>query len=138
VSDIRDDRVALFANLESAETQPRFWDRVADDVDWTVEGTHVLAGRYHSKADFVAATFTRLEGVLVGGATLKVRHMHVDGDITVAELRSTSKTKEGATFANDYCWVCRFDGEIIVEARAYLDSAMVDYTVHRNENLEWQ
>jgi hypothetical protein len=23
-------------------------------------------------------------------------------------------------------------------ARAYLDPAMVDYTVHRNENLEWQ
>ena len=35
--------------------------------------------------------------------------------------------------ANNYCWVCRFDGEMIVEVRAYLDSAMVDYTIHRNE-----
>ena len=42
------------------------------------------------------------------------------------------------TFANNYCWVCRFDGEMIVEVRAYLDSAMVDYTIHRNENLAWQ
>jgi hypothetical protein len=63
MSDIHDDRAALFANLESAETQPKFWDQVADDVDWTVEGTHALC---------------------------------------------------------------------------YLDSAMVDYTVHRNENLAWQ
>jgi hypothetical protein len=32
MSDIHDDRAALFANLESAEAQPRFWDRVADDA----------------------------------------------------------------------------------------------------------
>ena len=43
-----------------------------------------------------------------------------------------------ALLANTGCWVCRFDGETIVEVRAYLDSAMVDYTIHRNENLAWQ
>jgi ketosteroid isomerase-like protein len=109
-----------------------------DDVDWTVEGTHALCGRYRSKADFIAATFGRLQGVLVGGRNSKVRHIYVDGDTTIAELRSVSKTNEGATFANGYCWVCRFDGGMIVEVRAYLDSAMVDYTIHRNENLTWQ
>jgi hypothetical protein len=30
----------------------------------------------------------RLHGVLVGGAKLKVRHIYVDGDTTIAELRS--------------------------------------------------
>ena len=94
-----------------------------DDVDWTVEGTHALSGRYRSKADFIAATFGRLQGVLVGGRNSKVRHIYVDGDTTIAELRSVSKTNEGATFANGYCWVCRFDGGMIVEVRAYLDSA---------------
>jgi ketosteroid isomerase-like protein len=133
MSDIREDRIALFTDLASAETQPKFWERVADDVDWTVEGTHPLAGRYRSKAEFVAATFTRLAGVLVGGAKLEVEHLHVDGDTTIAELRSTSTTNEGATFDNRYCWVCRFDGDMIVEVRAYLDSAMVAYTVLRNE-----
>jgi uncharacterized protein len=47
---IRDDRIALFAKLQDPATHPQFWDRVADDVDWTVEGTHPLAGRYHNKA----------------------------------------------------------------------------------------
>ena len=96
MSDIHDDRAALFANLESAETQPKFSDHVADDVDWTVEGTHALCGRYRSKADFIAATFDRLHGVLVGGAMLKVRHIYVDGGTTIAELRSSSKTQRGA------------------------------------------
>jgi uncharacterized protein len=56
MSDIHDDRAALFANLESAETQPKFWDQVADDVDWTVEGTHALCGRYRRHAAGVRPT----------------------------------------------------------------------------------
>ena len=36
-------------------------------------------------------------------------------------------------FANDYCWVCRFEADIIVELGAYLDSMMVAYTILRNE-----
>jgi ketosteroid isomerase-like protein len=39
----------IFRNLESGDGQG-FFDHVADDVDWIVEGTHPLAGHYHSKA----------------------------------------------------------------------------------------
>jgi uncharacterized protein len=106
---------------------------VADDVDWTVEGTHPLAGRYRGKDEFTAATFDRLARVLEGGVKLTVEHLYVDGDTTIAELVSTSTTTEGAPFDNRYCWVCRFDGDVIVEVRAYLDSAMVGYVVLRNE-----
>jgi ketosteroid isomerase-like protein len=129
----RQDRAALFANLASAETQPQFWARVADDVDWTVEGTHPLAGRYIGKQKFIDATFARLACVLEGGAKLRVDNLLVDGDTVVAELVSTSISNEGAPFDNKYCWVCRFDGDFIVEVRAYLDSTMVMYTVLRNE-----
>ena len=87
----RDDRIALFAKLQDPATQPQFWDRVADDVDWTVEGTHPLAGHYHDKAQFIAATFARLAGQAVpGGVKLEVMHLYVDGDTTIAELHSTS------------------------------------------------
>jgi uncharacterized protein len=127
------DRIDLFRNLQNPATQPQFWARVAPDVDWTVEGTHALAGRYHNKQEFIDATFNRLGGVLQGGVRLDVEHLYVDGDTTIAELHSTSTTNEGASFDNRYCWVCRFDGDTIVEVRAYLDSMMVDYTIQRNE-----
>jgi ketosteroid isomerase-like protein len=130
----RDDRIALFAKLRDPASQQQFWDRVADDVDWTVEGTHPLAGRYHNKTQFLEATFTRLAGVLRDGVKLEVKHLHVDGGTTIAELHSTSTTNEGADFANTYCWVCRFDGDIIVEVRAYVDTMMVAYTILRNED----
>jgi ketosteroid isomerase-like protein len=58
---------------------------------------------------------------------------NVDGDTTIGELHSISTTNEGAQFANNYCWVCRFDGDEIVEVRACLDSMMAAYTIFRNE-----
>jgi hypothetical protein len=56
---IRDDRADLFSKLESPGTQPQYWARVADDVDWTVGGTHppvcmapprLLTRRYPTRA----------------------------------------------------------------------------------------
>jgi uncharacterized protein len=133
MTDVRDDRQALFGFLESASTQERFFARVADDVDWSVLGTHPLAGRYRGKEAFVTSTFARLHGVLPGGVELSVSRVYVDGDTTIAELIATSRTNEGASFDNHYCWVCRFEDEMIVEVRAYLDSMMVAYTILRNE-----
>ena len=52
--------------------------------------------------EFIDATFGRLAGVLVGGVKLEVQHLFVDGETTIAELRSTSTTIEGAAFANTY------------------------------------
>jgi uncharacterized protein len=129
-----DARRALFAKLADPQSQPEFWAHVADDVDWTVEGTHPLAGRYHDKTTFIESTFNRLAGVLPAGVRLQVRHLYLDGDTAIVELHSTSTTNEGAAFANNYCWVCRFEGDTIVEVRAYLDSMMVAYTILRNES----
>ena len=90
-----DDRMALFTRLQEPATQPEFWALVADNVDWTAKGTHPLAGRYHSKSDFLESAFARLSGVLPGGVKLQITHPYVDGDTTVVELHSTSTTNEG-------------------------------------------
>ncbi|MDL5158323.1 nuclear transport factor 2 family protein [Actinomycetospora termitidis] len=68
---------------------------------------------------------------------LALEHLFVDGVTVIAELRGLSTTLDGAPYDNTFCWVCRFDsdepGARIVEVRAYLDSAMVAWTVMRNE-----
>jgi ketosteroid isomerase-like protein len=51
----RADGEALFGLLEDPGTAAAFFDRVADDVNWTVMGTHPLAGTYTSKAAFTHA-----------------------------------------------------------------------------------
>jgi hypothetical protein len=114
----------IFKTLENGDGM-EFFIHVADDVDWTVEGTHPLAGHYHGKADFQANTFKKLEKVLPHGAQLHVEHAMVCGDWAVVELRSLATAKNGLRFDNRYCWLCLFRGDTIIKVRAYLDSALV-------------
>lgn len=121
---------ALFAHLEH-EPQ-KFFAGVDDHVDWIVEGTHPLAGHYHSKQEFTTATFDKLHRVLPEGAQLVVQKVLMDGDWAVVELRSMATAKNGMRFDNRYCWLCRFEGERIVEVRAYLDSWLVSELFRQN------
>jgi ketosteroid isomerase-like protein len=114
----------IFKGLEEGNGAS-FFEHVNNDVDWTVEGTHPLAGHYRSKADFVAGTFAKLDKVLPQGAQLIVEHVLVKDDQAVVELHSLATAKNGFRFDNRYCWVVHFDGDSIDQARAYLDSAMV-------------
>lgn len=122
---VSDERVReIFKGLENGDGDA-FFEHVADDVDWTVMGTHPLAGHYLDKKAFREATFAKLGVVLVAGAQLHVEHLMVKDDQAVVELHSLANAKSGMRFDNRYCWVVYFCGEVIVRVRAYLDSAMV-------------
>jgi uncharacterized protein len=114
----------IFKGLESGDGAA-FFEHVADDVDWTVMGTHPLAGHYLSKKAFREGTFAKLGQVLTGGAQLRVEHVIVKGNQAIVELRSLAMARNGMRFDNYYCRVVYFRGEMIVRVRAYLDSAMV-------------
>ena len=114
----------VFAGLEQGDGAPLF-EHVAADVDWTVEGTHPLAGHYQSKKEFVDATFAKLSRVLAHGAQLCIEHLLIQDQQAVVELRSMAYAKNGMRFDNRYCWVVYFRDSVIVRVRAYLDSALV-------------
>ena len=123
----------LFGNLETGKLE-RFFSRVADDVDWTVMGTHPLAGHYTSKSELIERTFARIERIMKEGIVLKVNHVIVSGDEAAVEMESLSVARNGRPFNNTYCWVVRFlEGEI-VEVRAYVDSALVQLVLDENES----
>jgi uncharacterized protein len=106
-------------------TVPPSSKHVAEDVDWTVMGTHALAGHYAGKQAFIAGTFAKLDRVRPQGAQLYMEHMIAQGDQVVVELHSLATAKNGMRFDNRYCWVVHFQDGIITRVRAYLDSAMV-------------
>jgi ketosteroid isomerase-like protein len=114
----------VFKGLENGDGTG-FFEHVAEDVDWIVEGTHPLAGHYRSKQAFISGTFAKLAEVLPQGAQLHVEHLIVKDDQAVVELRSLATAKNGMRFDNRYCWVVYFKKGVIVRVRAYLDSAMV-------------
>jgi ketosteroid isomerase-like protein len=114
----------MFKGLENGEGSA-FFEHVADDVDWTVMGTHPLAGNYRSKKAFIQGTFSKLGRVLPDGTQLQVEHLIVTDDQAVVELRSLATARNGMRFDNRYCWVLSFRHGLIVRVRAYLDSALV-------------
>lgn len=115
---------AIFKGLESGDGTA-FFQHVDDDVDWTVMGTHPLAGHYLSKQAFREGTFAKLGKVLPHGTRLNVEHLLVHDDVAVVELRSSATAKNGMRFDNRYCWIVYFRRALIVRVRAYLDSALV-------------
>ncbi|MEU1390019.1 MULTISPECIES: nuclear transport factor 2 family protein [unclassified Nonomuraea] len=130
--ELRDKRNELFRNLESPDTSSRFFDQVADDVRWLLLGNHPLAGEYHSKADFRRATYERLTPLTENGIQMNIEGVHIDGDIAIGEMTSRTVALDGKPYDQIYVWVCRFDGDTIVEVRAYVDSKPV-YDILRLE-----
>jgi ketosteroid isomerase-like protein len=114
----------IFKGLETGDGAA-FFEHVADDVDWTVMGTHPLAGHYLGKKAFREGTFAKLGKVLPEGAQLNVESVLVQGDEAAVELHSLATAKNGMRFDNRYCWIVSFRNDLIVRVRAYLDSAMV-------------
>ena len=114
----------IFKGLENGDGAA-FFEHVADNVDWIVEGTHPLAGHYLSKKAFKEGTFAKLSQVLPNGAQLHVEDLLVKDNEAVVELHSLATAKNGLRFDNRYCWVVYFRDGVIVRVRAYLDSAMV-------------
>src|ERR1700754_3886154 len=104
----------IFKNLETGDGGA-FFTHVGDDVEWIFEGTHPLAGHYHSKADFLANTFEKLGKVLPQGTQLHVEHALMSRDWAVVELHSLATAKNGLRFvtlsffsrSHDSAIVCR-------------------------------
>ncbi len=124
----------IFAHLQTGEGE-KFFEHVADDVSWTVMGTHPLAGHYNSKDEFTRNTFERLNRIMPDGIALSVDNVLVDSNTAVVEMTANAQGLRGQPFPNKYCWVCEFEGDMIHRVRAYLDSALVGFTVAANEEI---
>jgi ketosteroid isomerase-like protein len=114
----------IFSFLEKGQNK-EFFNNVAENVKWTVMGTHPLAGVYNSKSAFIAATFDKLAKVLEEGVVLKIDNILISEPYAIVEMHALSHVKDGGSFNNTYCWITKFKEGIIIEVRAYLDSALV-------------
>jgi ketosteroid isomerase-like protein len=121
----------LFNYLKTDSSQ--FFEHVTDNVNWTVMGTHPLAGTYKNKEAFISNTFGRLNKILKEGVILKVNNIIVKDNTAVIEMESLSTALNGNPFNNTYCWVVNFENEVIVKVRAYVDSALVQKVIDENE-----
>ena len=123
---------AIFRHMETGN-RAGFLACVHDDVDWTVMGTHPLAGHYTSKAAFVAATYERLKRLLIGDSLMTITGVLMAGETAIVEMQGRATAKNGDPYNNVFCWICTFRDGKIAKVRAYLDSALVQRLIDRNE-----
>ncbi len=102
----------LFNYLQTGENE-KFFEKVANHVNWTVMGTHPLAGVYKSRSEFVSKTFIRLNRLLKEDIILKVNDIIVQGDNAVVEMISLATALNGMPFNNGYCWIVKFENGFI-------------------------
>lgn len=120
---------SLFAKLEEGNSSA-FFAQLDDKATWTISGSADLCGTW-SKAEFLKAV-SIINGALKEGLTFKVNHLHIAGDIVIAEMESNSTMLNEEPYAQSYCWVLRFEGEKIIEVRAYLDTLLFQRALLNN------
>lgn len=84
---------AIFKNMETGNYGATF-ERVSPNVDWTVMGTHPLAGRYTTLQDFQKYTLARLGKIMKEpGIRLIVRNVIGGGDQEWATVELIAKAE---------------------------------------------
>ena len=125
----------IFSHIEEG-FGPSFFDHCADNVRWTVTGVdNPLRGTYPSKAELVKP-YQRVGALMEPpGIRSEIRHLLIanTGDMAVVEFTAKAKLKSGGNYTLESTWVCRFDGDKIVEARVYMDSAHMKKILEQGE-----
>jgi len=103
-----------------------FYTHVADDVSTTITGTdNPISGYYSSKKEWLTNSIERIASYMATPMTRTVTNVLVSGDWTMVEYTAKAMTKSGREYSQEFCWLCRFEGDMIVEIRIYMDSALV-------------
>ena len=99
---------------------------IAENVQWVITGSSVLAGVYTSRIDFINSAISRLKSSLDGGIQWRINNVIIDGSFVVLEMTSKAVAKNGQPYNNQYVWILEFDGEIFHKVRVYFDDVLVD------------
>ena len=99
---------------------------IAENVQWIITGSSVLAGVYTSRTDFINSAISRLKFSLDGGIQWRINNVIIEGSFVVLEMTSKAVAKNGQPYNNQYVWILEFDGEIFHKVRVYFDDVLVD------------
>jgi len=115
---------AGFAALGEGDGAP-LMGLFADDVQWTIIGNTKFSGTYQGLDDVTTRLLGPLSELLDGHIHITLDNVIADADHVVCQGRGESRTRDGGTYNNTYCWVYRWAGDKIVVLTEYLDTEVV-------------
>ncbi len=123
-------RRPLFELLGNLETVDTFFDSVSEDVEWTLVGRHPLAGEFRNKREFLDGTLEQIRA-RSGGLRFDLKQMYGTSDVVVVVMEGVATATDGEPYDPFYIWICRFEGDVIVEVQAYVDTRVVTGIIER-------
>ncbi|MEU6120400.1 hypothetical protein [Streptomyces sp. NPDC047123] len=126
----REIRRPLFQLLGELDTVDKFFEQVSDDVKWTMVGRHPLAGAYQNKRDFLDGTLEQIRA-RSGGLRFDLKQMYGTDSEVIVVMDGIATATDGEPYDPFYVWLCRFEGDTIVEVQAYVDTRVVTGIIDR-------
>lgn len=123
------DVTKAFSLLEKGDWVRFLEEHIAEDVQWTITGTSVLAGTYVSRQDFIDRAFSRLQQALAGDIRMVIHHIFVDQSTAIVEMTSIATSKKGHPYHNEYVWILTFHNNKAISVRVYFDDVLVNQTI---------
>ena len=115
---------AVFVELAKGNGEP-FIDLWADDFCWTVMGTTRWSREYRGKEAVLNELMKPLFSNFADQYTNVATHFVAEDDYVVVECRGNVTTKNGQSYNNRYCYVCRMENSRLKELKEYLDTELV-------------
>lgn len=113
-----------FASLAEGDGKP-FMDLWADDFSWTITGTTKWSKTYRGKESVLDNLMRPLFSRFATQYTNTAIRFIAEDEYVVVECRGNVKTKEGQSYNNSYCYVCRMANGQLKELTEYLDTELV-------------
>jgi ketosteroid isomerase-like protein len=125
--DLRQHVQEVMGAMSQGSVAPLF-EAMAEDVTWRWMGVNQWSRTFKGKQIVVDKLFGGATETLGPSSSIEVRHVHADGDCVVVEHSGRNELPDGRRYDNNYCWVLRFEDELIQEVREYMDTQLVSET----------
>jgi uncharacterized protein len=109
------------------------FDILSPDVIWTIPGSGPVAGTYQGRDSFIADASLPLVDRLSTPLVPEVHHIWAFQDRVIIRFDGAAMTTSGAPYANQFVWIFRMEGGVVVEAEAFLDLLAYQNVLENNE-----
>ena len=125
----------IFAELSKGNGQP-FVDALAEDIQWTWMGTLKWSKTFNGKESVINELLNPGTSMLTAPFFKYFAECFIaEGDYVVVESRGENALRDGRSYNNKYCWVCRLADGKLQELHEYMDTELVTLTFHTDEKV---
>lgn len=105
------------------------FELMAPNLIWTIEGTGIPAGTYHSRQAFLDGATMPLVSRLRTRVKLSVRGLWADGDDVILNFDGDAIARDGKPFHTPYVWILTMRNGRIIKGTAFLDLRQYDRVI---------